>query len=79
MDLADKYRKHTPEKQQYINFSQVGGMLSRRGHILTQKFLSIFKKIEIVSVTFDDYNVMKLEYNYMRNTEIHTYTQIFRG
>ena len=62
MDLTDIFRTCCGR----IHFlSSAHGTFSRRDHILGHKSsLSKFKKTEIVSSTFSDHNIMRLDINY---------------
>ena len=70
MDLIDIFRTFHPNAEEYTFFSNVHGTFSRIDHILGHKSsLSKFKKIEIVSSIFSDYNAMRLDINYrVKNT-----------
>ena len=58
-----------PKTTQYTFFSSAHGTFSRTDHILGHKSnLGKFKKIEIVSTTFSDQNVMRLDINYRKKT-----------
>ena len=58
IDLIDIYRTFHLKTSEYTFFSSVHGTFSRIDHILGhKKSLSKFKKIEIVSSIFSDYNV----------------------
>ena len=57
MDLIDIFRTFHPNAKEYIFFSSACGTFSRIDHILGHKSnLSKFKKIEILSSIFSDYN-----------------------
>ena len=63
MDLSDIYIGHSIQKQQNTLSSQVL-MEHSPNHILGHKSsLGKFKKIEIISSTFSDHNVMRLDIN----------------
>ena len=63
--LIDIYRTFHPKTADYTFFSSAHRTFSRIDHILGHKSsLSIFKKIEIISSIFSDYNAMRLEINY---------------
>ena len=69
MDLTDIYRTFHPKAAEYIFFSSAHGTFSRIDHILGHKSsLSKFKKIEIISSIFSDYNTMRLEINYRKKS-----------
>ena len=64
-DLIVIYRTFHQKTADYISFSSAHGTFSRIDHILGHKSsLSKFKKIEIISNIFSDYNYMRLEMNY---------------
>ena len=64
MDLIDIFRT-LHQNVEYIFFSSAHGTFSMIDHILGHKSnLSKFKKIEIVSSIFSDYNIMRLDINY---------------
>ena len=64
MDLTDIYRAFHSKAAEYIFFSCAHGTFSRIDHILNHKAsLGKFKKIEIISCIFSDYNIMRLEIN----------------
>ena len=65
MDLIDILRTFHPNAEEYTFFSSAHGILSRIDHILGHKSnFSNFKKIEIISSIFFDYNAMRLDINY---------------
>ena len=67
MDIIDNFRTFHPNAEEYTFFSSAHGTFSKTDHILGHKSnLSKFKKIEIVSSTFSDHNVMKLNVNYKK-------------
>ena len=67
MDLIDIYRTFHPKTTEYTFFSSAHGTLSRIDHILGHKSsLGKFKKIEIVSSIFSDYNTLRLDINYRK-------------
>ena len=58
MDLIDIFRTFHPNAEEYT-FSSAHGMFSRIYHLLGHKSnLSKFKKIEIISSIFSDYNAI---------------------
>ena len=64
IDLIDFYRTFHPKVAEYTFFSSAHTTFSRIDHILGHKSsLRKFKKIEMVSSIFSDYNVMRLEIN----------------
>ena len=73
MDLIDSFKTFHPNAEEYSFFSSAHGTLSRISHILGHKSsLSKFKKIEIVSSIFSDYNTMRLDINYRNETAKNT-------
>ena len=75
MDLIDIYRTIHPKRTEYTFFSSDHGTFSRIHHIVGHKSsLGKFKKIEIISSIFFDYNAMRLEINYKKKTKKHTNT-----
>ena len=61
IDLIDIYRIFYLKAAEYTFFSSAHGTFSKIDHILGHKSsLSKFKKIEIVSSMFSDYNTMRL-------------------
>ena len=65
MDITDTYIAFHPKVAEYTFFSSVPGTFSRIDHILGHKAsISKFKKIEIISSIFPEYNAMRLEINY---------------
>ena len=66
MDLIDIFRTFHPNAE-YTFFSSAHRTFFRIDHILGHKSnLSKFKKIEIVSSIFSDYNTMRLDINYKK-------------
>ena len=66
MDLIDIFRTFHPNAEEYI-FSSARGTFCRIDHILGHKSnFSKFKKIEIISSIFSDYNAMRLDINYKK-------------
>ena len=64
MDLIVIFRTFHPNAKEYTFFSSAHGTFSRIDHILGHKSnLSKFKKIEIISSLFSDYNTMRLDIN----------------
>ena len=62
IDLIDIYRIFYLKAAEYTFFSSAHGTFSKIDHILGHKSsLSKFKKIEIVSSIFSDYNTMRLD------------------
>ena len=69
VDLIDIYRAFHPKAAEYTFFSSAHGTLSRIDHILGHKVsLGKFRKTEIISSIFSDYNTMRLEINYKKKT-----------
>ena len=69
MDLIDIFTAFHP-KQADTFFSSAHGIFSRRNHIIVQKTsLNTFRKTEIISSIFSDYNVIKLVINHMKKVE----------
>ena len=65
MDLIDLFRTVHPNAEEYTFFSSAHGTFSRIDHILDHKSnLSKFKKIEIISGIFSDFNAMGLGINF---------------
>ena len=74
-DLIDIYRTFHPKTLDYIFFSSAHGTFSRVDHILGHKSsLGKFKKIEIISSIFSDYNTMRSEINYREENVKNTNT-----
>ena len=62
MDLTDTHRAFHPEATEYLFFSSARGTFSRIELMLSHKTVfNKFKKIEIISSIFPNYNGMKLE------------------
>ena len=69
MDLIDIYRTFHPKTAEYTFFSSAHGTFSRIDHTLGHKpSLGKFKKIEIVSSVFSDYNTMRLDFHYRKKS-----------
>ena len=67
MDLIVIFRTFHPKAEEYT-FSSALGTFSRIDHMLGHKTnLRKFKKIEIISSIFSDYNAMRLDINYKKN------------
>ena len=65
IDLIDIFRTFHLKAEEYTFFSSVHGTFSRIDHISGHKSsLGKFKKTEIVSSIFSNYNAMRLEINY---------------
>ena len=73
LDLIDIYRTFHPKIINFTFFSSVHGTFSRIDHILGHKSsLGKFKKIEIISSIFSDYDAVILDVNYRKQTIKHT-------
>ena len=60
-----------PNAEEYTFFSSKHGTFSRIDHILGNKSnLSKFKKIEIISSIFSEYNVMRLDISYKEKKKL---------
>ena len=71
MDLIDSFKTFHPNAEEYTFFSSAHGTVSRIDHILGHESnLSKFKKIEIISGIFSDYNAMRLDINYKKKKTI---------
>ena len=73
VDLIDIFSTFHPNAEEYTFFSSAHGTFSRIDHIFSHKSsLSKFKKIEIVSSIFANYNTVRLDIDYkkkiVRNT-----------
>ena len=67
MDLIDIFRTFHPNAEEYTFFSSEHGTFSKADHILGHKSdCSKFKKIEILSSIFSDYNTVRLDINYKK-------------
>ena len=67
MDLIDIFRTFHPNAEEYTFFSSEHGTFSKTDHILGHKSdCSKFKKIEILSSIFSDYNTVRLDINYKK-------------
>ena len=78
MDLSDIFRTFHPNAEEYTFFSSAYGTFSRIDHILGHKSnLRKFKKIEIISRIFSDFNAMRLDIDYKKkNCKKHKYMEI---
>ena len=77
IDLIDIFRTFHPNADEYTFFSSAHGTFPRIDHILGHKSnLSKFKKIEIRSSIFSDYNAMRLDINYKKKTKKHKHMEI---
>ena len=71
MDLIVIFRTFPPNAEEYTFFSSAHGTLSNIDQILDHKSnLSKFKKIEIISIIFSDYNTMRLDINYKKKKTV---------
>ena len=69
MDLIDIFRTFHPNAEEYTFFSSTHGTFSRTDHILGHlSNPSKFKKTEIISSIFSNYNTMRLDINYKKTT-----------
>ena len=60
MDLIDIFKTLYPNAEEYTFFSSAHGTFSRIDHILGHKSnISKFKKIEIISSIFSNYNTVR--------------------
>ena len=67
MDLIDIYTTFHPKASKYTFSSSSHGTFSRLDHMLEQKtILNKYKKTEIISSIYSNYNGMKLEINYKK-------------
>ena len=75
MDLFDIFSAFHTKAPEYTYFSSAHGTFSRVDHMLGHKTsLNKFKKIEIISSIFCNYNAVKLEINHKKKPEKHTNT-----
>ena len=75
LDLTDICRTLNPATIEYTFFLSAHGTFSKIDHILGHKSsLGKFKKIEIISSIFSNYNAMRLEINYRKKAVKHTNT-----
>ena len=64
VDFIDIFRTFHPNAEEYTFSSSAHGALSRIDHIFSHKSnLSQFRKTEIISTIFCDYNTMRLDIN----------------
>ena len=67
LGLIDIYRTFQPKPVNLTFFPSAHGTFSRIVHILSHKSsLGNFKKIEIISSIFSDYNAVRLDVNYKK-------------
>jgi len=79
MDLIVIFRTFHPNAKEYTFFSSAHGTFSRIDHILGHKSnLSKFKKIEIISSIFSDYNTMRLDINNKKKNKTVKITNTWR-
>ena len=65
MDHIDIFRTFHPNAENHTFFSSAHGTFYRIDHLLGHKScLSKFKKVDIISSMFSDYNIIKLDINY---------------
>ena len=65
LDLIDIYRTFHPKTMNFTFFSSAHGTFFRIDHILGHKSsLGKFKKIEIISSIYSDYDMVRLDVNY---------------
>ena len=70
IDLIDIYRTFHLKGAEYTIFSSTHGIFSRIDHILSHKSSLIkFKKSEIISRIFSEYNTMRLEINHKKKLQ----------
>ena len=70
MNLIDIYRTVYPTPTEYTFYSSAQGIFSRTDHMLGHKTsLNKFKKTEITSSIFSNYNGTKLEINNRKKAE----------
>ena len=73
-DLIDIFRTFHPNAEEYTFFSSAHRIFSTIDHILGHKSnLSKFKKIEIVSSIYSDYNTMRIT---RKNCKKHKHMEI---
>nr|KAF6435728.1 hypothetical protein HJG63_012474 [Rousettus aegyptiacus] len=68
VDLTDIYRKFHSKATEYIFFSSAHGTFSKKDNMLGYKTIFKFKRIEIMSRIFSNYNDRNLEMSYMKKT-----------
>ena len=72
LDLIDIYRTFHPQTMNFTFFSSAHGTFSRIDHINLalghKSSLGKFKKTEIISSIFSDYNAVRLDVNYRKKT-----------
>ena len=67
MDLIDVFTAFLPKAAEHTFFLSAHGTFSATDHMLGHKTnLSKFKKAEIISSIFSDYNSIKLEINHQK-------------
>ena len=75
IDLTDIYRTFHPKTTEYTFFSSARGTFPKIHHTLGHRSsIGKFKKIEIISIIFSDYNIMRLNINYRKKTVKNTNT-----
>ena len=74
-NLTDIYKTCHPKEAKYTFFSNAHGTFSKTEHIIGHKTsLKKFKKIEIISRIFLDYEGFKLEINLKEKTQKHAHS-----
>ena len=72
MNITNIYRNIHPKEAKYIFFSSAHGTFSKIDHMIGYKTsLNKFKKNEIISSTFSEHKVLKLETNLKEKTQKH--------
>lgn len=70
MNLIDIYRTFYPTPTEYTFYSSAQGIFSRTDHMLGHETsLNKYKKTEIISSVFSNYNGTKLEINTRKKAE----------
>ena len=70
MNLIDIYRTFYPTPTEYTFYSSAQGIFSRTDHMLGHETsLNKYKKTEIISSVFSNYNGTKLEINTRKKTD----------
>ena len=74
LDLTDIYRTFHPKTLKFTFFSSPHRTFSKIDHIPGHKSsLGKFKKIEIISSNFSDYNAVRLDVNYRKKKNYQKY------
>ena len=80
MNIIDISKAFHLKAAEYTFFSSAHGTLSRIDHILGHKSsLGKFKKIEIISSIFSNYNTKRLEINYREKNVTNTFFSSAHG